>query len=333
LFDITANIFLPNEKGAVGSWSVVASITFIMSSVLSSTCRGLWARRSMPCTSTSKVATHAIRSKSSPSSTSKATRGKNRGNSFERAFAWYGDKLETHPIITKGLTAGVIGAMGDVMCQIYIDKPEKEIQMQQDGEQVPTQALWWWESGRTTRFFVLGVGLVGPWCHSWYGFLARKLPKLTVSSIVTRVALDQFAFTPVILTTFISSLWTLEGAMGDTSEEEAKKTIPQRLKETLPDVIVANWMLWGPVQLFNFRVVPQKYQVLFANMISLVWNAYLSFSTRGPAPVDEKTEQEILEHAPIPVVLVQRLTTPRNKQCNECMVYNSYVDAIPSKIT
>jgi Mpv17 / PMP22 family len=132
---------------------------------------------------------------------------------------------------------------------------------------------------------------------------------LTAQSIVTRVALDQFAFTPVILSTFISSLWTLEGAMGDSTPENKNKSILTRLQETLPDVIVANWMLWGPVQWFNFRVVPQKYQVLFANMISLVWNAYLSFSTRGAPPVEAKVEAEILEHAPLPVTLVQRMSS------------------------
>ena len=174
---------------------------------------------------------------------------------------------------------------------------------------VQEQPLWWWEAGRTGRFFVLGMGLVGPWCHHWFGFLARQLPSLSASSIVTRVALDQFAFTPIILSTFISSLWTLEGAMGDATPENANKSIVTRLQETLPEVIVANWMVWGPAQLINFRMVPQKYQVLFANMISLVWNAYLSFSTRGAPTVEPGVEQEILEAAPLPVTLVQRMST------------------------
>jgi hypothetical protein len=98
--------------------------------------------------------------------------------------------------------------------------------------------------------------------------------------------------------------------MGDAKPEDQQKGIIGRLKETFPDVYVANVMLWGPVQLFNFRFVTQKYQVLFANMISLVWNAYLSFSTRGGKPlVTSEIEQEIIDAAPMPVVLVQRMTT------------------------
>ena len=231
-------------------------------------------------------------------------------NPFMRAFMWYAEKLDSHPIITKGLTAGFIGAMGDVMCQVFIDKPEKEFQKEQKGEPIAGNepALWWFEAGRTGRFFVLGVGLVGPWCHAWFGALAKWYPKLTPSSIVTRVALDQFAFTPVILTTWISSLWTLEDLMGDASAEAKASSIPARLRETLPDVVVANWMLWFPCQLVNFRLVPNKYQVLFANMVSLVWNAYLSFSTRGAPAIEVEVEAEIINNAPIQANLVQRMT-------------------------
>mmetsp|Transcript_13975 Transcript_13975/g.24293 ORF Transcript_13975/g.24293 Transcript_13975/m.24293 type:complete len:341 (+) Transcript_13975:156-1178(+) len=291
--------------------------------------RGRWKKSSTSGSGSGSGCGSSFSSRSSSSSSS----GGGSTNPFSRAFQWYSTKLETHPIITKGLTAGFIGALGDVSCQVFIDKPEQERLLAEKGEPIPSsedQPLWWWQAGRTTRFFVLGVGLVGPWCHAWFGFLARTFPELTVRSIVTRVALDQFAFTPVILSAFISGVWTLESLMGDavsaspTSDGKEQEqpaddhsststsslaNIPQRLKETLPDVIVANWMLWGPVQLFNFRVVPQKYQVLFANMISLVWNAYLSFSTRAAVPVSPEVEQDIIDHAPMPVVLVQRITT------------------------
>ena len=150
-----------------------------------------------------------------------------------------------------------------------------------------------------------------------FGWLARTFPKLTFQSIATRVALDQFAFTPVILSTFISSIWQLEYYMGDADPSVAEQSIASRLKETLPNVIVANWMVWGPVQLFNFRFVPQPLQVLFANGISLVWNAYLSFSTRAAPPVTAEEEQEILDAAPAPVVLVQRMTSKMEERLHQ----------------
>jgi hypothetical protein len=87
-------------------------------------------------------------------------------NPLARAFRWYSDKLESHPILTKSLTAATIGASGDVLCQYYIDKPEKEKAKANTGEHDTTQALWWFQPERTGRFFLLGAVLVGPWCHA-----------------------------------------------------------------------------------------------------------------------------------------------------------------------
>jgi Mpv17 / PMP22 family len=149
-----------------------------------------------------------------------------------------------------------------------------------------------------------------------FGWLATTFPKLTFSSVATRVALDQLAFTPIILSTFISSLWTLEHVMDNTNEDDDNKTpppsldIPGRLYDTLPSLWMTNIAVWTPVQLFNFGFVAQRYQVLFANMISLAWNAYISFSTRANNNnVVKKVENETSLPVSAEVVLVQRMTT------------------------
>ena len=87
-------------------------------------------------------------------------------NPFKRAFQWYSQKLETHPILTKGLTAGTIGALGDILCQKYVDRPEKERVLMKEGKEIPTTALWWVDPNRSARFFAVGVVVVGPWCHA-----------------------------------------------------------------------------------------------------------------------------------------------------------------------
>jgi Mpv17 / PMP22 family len=153
--------------------------------------------------------------------------------------------------------------------------------------------------------------------------LATTFPKLTFASVATRVALDQLAFTPIILSTFISSLWTLEHVMDtNIANEDDNKApppldIPGRLYDTLPSLWMTNIAVWTPVQLFNFGFVAQRYQVLFANMISLAWNAYISFSTRSNNDnnndnvVVKKVENEtsLPVSAAAEVVLVQRMTT------------------------
>ena len=59
------------------------------------------------------------------------------------------------------------------------------------------------------------------------------------------------------------------------------KDLPKGMMQHLPDVMVANWILWTPAQFINFYAVPVKYQVLFTNFVELLWNAYLSFAAAG----------------------------------------------------
>ena len=50
----------------------------------------------------------------------------------------------------------------------------------------------------------------------------------------------------------------------------------QDCREKYLETMMMNWKLWIPASFINFAVMPIKYQVLFANMVSLVYNALLS---------------------------------------------------------
>lgn len=74
-------------------------------------------------------------------------------------------------------------------------------------EFVPDDMDW----GRCARFTLIGTVLVGPALHTWYGFLIRKFPDTALGTVVKRVTLDQLAFAPVFLATFLSSIMVLDG--------------------------------------------------------------------------------------------------------------------------
>ena len=76
---------------------------------------------------------------------------------------------------------------------------------------------------------------------------------------------------------WLSSLWTLEGPDND-DDDNVPSSYTKRLVSTLPAVVTANWTLWVPAQVVNFRIIAPKFQVLFSNLTALVWNVYLSFS-------------------------------------------------------
>ncbi len=49
------------------------------------------------------------------------------------------------------------------------------------------------------------------------------------------------------------------------------------LKDKYIDTMIANYKIWPAANLINFMFIPNQYQVLWANFISLLFNAVLSY--------------------------------------------------------
>jgi hypothetical protein len=168
-------------------------------------------------------------------------------------FGWYAQKLDSHPLLTKGITSGLIAGTADVICQL-LSSDEDSLDWQ-----------------RTGRFLFLGGVWVGPLSHYWSGALStRILPGASTAwKTAQRVIVDQFAFAPLFLPSFMSWLWVLEG----------RENIPSQIQQNVPGMIVTGWSLWVPAMTINFGMVPMKYQVLFSNVVALLWNVYLSYKS------------------------------------------------------
>jgi Mpv17 / PMP22 family len=109
--------------------------------------------------------------------------------------------------------------------------------------------------------------------HVWYRALSTQIVTGASSPIkvTQRVIVDQFGFAPLFTTSFVGLLWLLEG--------RSSIEIQSQLKTAIPEIIVAGWSLWIPAMTLNFSVVPIKYQVLYSNVVALVWNVYLSYKS------------------------------------------------------
>jgi hypothetical protein len=188
-------------------------------------------------------------------SSSSAAASKNSKTSFH-LFTWYAQKLDTHPFLTKGISSGIIASSADFICQKLSNHNEK------------------WDQPRTGRFFIMGTFFVAPVIHFWFLALHTKiLPGAsTWQKVVQRVLVDQLLFAPIFLPSFLSGLWLLEGS-------RSISTIQTQLVEEMPELMVANWALWVPAMTINFGMVPIKFQVLFSNVVALVWNVYLSYKS------------------------------------------------------
>lgn len=160
---------------------------------------------------------------------------------WRQFFSWYSQKLNTHPLLTKSLTGAVIAAAGDVLCQAGTYKDQDKRSFWTGGG---------WDLRRSLNFFLLGLTFVAPTSHYWYGNLAVH-PWTKGQSFVQiskRVALDQFVWSPVFFVIWLTGFWGLE-RNGNVTGQELKTD----LTLALPDVMVANWILWIPCQYANCK--------------------------------------------------------------------------------
>ncbi|KAJ0412655.1 hypothetical protein ATCC90586_002285 [Pythium insidiosum] len=182
---------------------------------------------------------------------------------LQSLWARYSALLVSHPVPTKVATACGIAAIGDINCQLFIERNER------------------FDGKRLFIFTFLGGVLVAPVLHVWYGFMGARIPGLsTPQAVVKRLALDQLVFAPTFLPVFFSTLLTLEGV---------PEQIPSKLRQDWWSTVKVNWVVWVPAQLINFRFVPGNLQVLFANVVGLFWNSYLSFVSHADADANTDT--------------------------------------------
>ncbi|KAL1819814.1 hypothetical protein DCAR_0416131 [Daucus carota subsp. sativus] len=165
-------------------------------------------------------------------------------------ISWYLALLENHPVLTKAVTSALLNLVGDLICQLLIDK-------------VPSLDL-----KRMFLFTFLGLALVGPTLHFWYLYLSKLVTTPGASGAFLRLVIDQFIFAPTFVGVFLSTLLTLEGRPSQ---------VMQKLQQDWFSSVLANWKLWIPFQFLNFLIVPQQFQVLAANFIALIWNVILSY--------------------------------------------------------
>ena len=155
-------------------------------------------------------------------------------------------------VATKAVTAAVLNGVGDVIAQIFLNENGK------------------FDWKRLGIFSALGLVLIGPALHVWYGTLARVVTASGTMGALGRMAMDQLLFAPIFIGTIVSSIMILEGHGSD---------VPSKMRSDLFTIVRSNWALWVPFQFLNFRFVPVHLQVLASNIVALAWNTYISWAS------------------------------------------------------
>lgn len=168
----------------------------------------------------------------------------------------YNHHLHVNPIITKGITGGVIAVAADILCQAYFPDEDKEVK-----KKPILQRIDWY---RSFNFSILAMLPIG---HYWYAFLSTKIVGDNLATSALRVLLDQAVFTPVLL----GFVFAITSVLQDQSH-----LIADKLRVDLPATLKSNYLVWIPAQLINFSVVPPQLRVLCANFVGFFWSIYMS---------------------------------------------------------
>ncbi|CAM9791233.1 unnamed protein product [Heterosigma akashiwo] len=168
--------------------------------------------------------------------------------------------LETAPLITKSVTAGVIFPAADFAAQVI---ENSRLESEDEKKDI--------DFARVARFAIFGFFLQAPWNHYFFGALDSVLPPSPDPLSTTtgiKVIIDQFIQAPVFTVIIFAALGLLEGKT--LADVQAK--LQAEYKTTMLD----NWKLWVPASCFNIAFCPPLLRVAFVNVVFFFWSIYLS---------------------------------------------------------
>lgn len=175
-----------------------------------------------------------------------STTGQN--NQLIQILGLYQRLLRSNPIVTKSVTSSIIAGLGSILSQVLT------------GKAISLQSL---------RAFVIYGGLVsGPIAHYFYILLDKLFPGSGLIKYILRLLTDRLVFAPGFLVITLYTLSRLQGVSQTNTVEN--------MKSRYWPCLVGNWKIWTLPQIINIGLIPPQYRVLFANLVALVWNAYLA---------------------------------------------------------
>ena len=179
----------------------------------------------------------------------------------------YKRELREHPLRTKSLSAGVISALGELICQYLVaNRP---------GKKLKRTSLEKWR--RLAVFFCFGAAITGPLFHAWYAQLHRWTQQIKNHQlkVIMQLFLDRGLLTPPFL------LFTLSCLHYFLSKKATLHSAKTHALSTFRSALFTNYSIFLPTQAISFAFVPLEYRVLFGNLVALLWNVQLALFSQG----------------------------------------------------
>ncbi|KAF2724350.1 Mpv17/PMP22 family protein [Polychaeton citri CBS 116435] len=170
-------------------------------------------------------------------------------------FRAFGRMQRRSPYMTQFSTSLTIYFLGDLSAQSVASRG-----FEGDQQYEPIRGL---------RAMVIG-GIMSIPSYRWFLWLGRNFNYSSwIRTMGTKILISQTLFTPIFNTYFFSMQTFLTGG----NFADAK----QRVIDTVPVSWKNSWKLWPAVTAFSFTFIPEQYRNIFAGVIAIGWQTYLSW--------------------------------------------------------
>lgn len=202
---------------------------------------------------------------------------------LKQSAVWYMGQIAAHPVVTKSVTAGVIGVIGDFLAQnLEAALLRRQRTKQQVYQPAPTKT---YDPRRGLSIAVDGLLISGPLMHYGYQLFDRIIP-IEAGGGATAALLHVLLDSVFLDAFFVASTFVVTGRMEGYS---FRQLLPQLRKDYRP-ALQASWatsLLVAPIEFACFRFLPLSLRVLAVNFIDVIWDAVISFMahrSRGGGP-------------------------------------------------
>lgn len=169
-------------------------------------------------------------------------------------FRAYGRMQRRSPLLTQLCSAMTIYFLGDLSAQLVSGSGSTDHT---------------YEPIRGVRAMFIG-GLISIPSYKWFLFLGNHFNYSSHAvSIGVKILVNQTVFTPC----FNSYFFGMQSLLSGSSLAEAKR----RIIDTVPVSWSNSWKLWPAVTAFSYTYVAPHYRSVFAGVIAIGWQTYLSW--------------------------------------------------------
>ena len=177
-------------------------------------------------------------------------------------LASYTALLQAYPFRMNALSAGCIGALGDVIAQ--------RIEGTREGKEPSLAHL---NIARSTQMFGFCCTWLGVPQVLWFRYLARVFPDGSAMRLPKTLLVHLTLMAPTTNTLFYAYREKLRGP-----DETFLSRYATRMRREFPATTAYSLSFWGPVQAINFTYIPLHLRPLYLNGMMVVWTTYLSIS-------------------------------------------------------